>query len=144
MNYIFQTTFIAAITVIQAIMIDHFPKFTTKITDLSGYFIFITAVVLTASLLIYSPIKLDFSRLFTFTNFTGAEGSIWPRMEGIFLPFITGLLLSIYTITGFDGTMRFLYWLRAVRYFYTFLTPCQLRQAYWRRAKHGNIKVHLV
>ncbi len=104
MNYIFQTIFIASITVIQAIMIYRFPKFTTKITDLSGYFIFITAVVLTASLLVYSPIKLDFSRLITFTNFTGAEGSIWPRMEGMFLPFITGLLLSIYTITGFDGS----------------------------------------
>ncbi len=54
--------------------------------------------------MVYSPIKLDFSRLITFTNFTGAEGSIWPRMEGMFLPFITGLLLSIYTITGFDGS----------------------------------------
>ncbi len=40
MNYIFQTIFIASITVIQAIMIDRFPKFTTKITDLSGYFYF--------------------------------------------------------------------------------------------------------
>lgn len=60
--------------------------------------------MLTASLQVYSPIKLDFSRLFTFTNFTGAEGSIWPRMEGMFLLFITGLLLSIYTITSFDGS----------------------------------------
>ena len=279
MNYIFQTIFLASIAVIQSIMIDHFPKLTTKITDLSDYFIFITAVVLTASLLIFSPIKLDFSRLLTFTNFIGAEGSIWPRMEGKFLPFIMGLLMSIYTITGFDGSAHtaeemhdaaktvpkeiinavvystifgyvmvctfvlvmpnlaegvkqglgffdalmsslptglrailgitifilnflcglacliscsrmmfafaqdgglpasgflrkihptlktpvaavwvsgalavaatlygdaFLYWLRAVQCFYTFLTPCQLRQAYWRRAKHGNIKVHLV
>ena len=104
MNYTFQTLFITAITVIQAIMIYRFPKFTTKITDLSGYFIFITAIVLPLSLMIYSPVSLDFSRLITFTNFTGAEGSIWPKMEGMFLPFLTGLLLSIYTITGFDGS----------------------------------------
>lgn len=104
LDYTYQTLFLASITAIQAFMIYRFPRATTKITDLSGYFIFITALVLTVSLLVYSPVNLDFSRLVTFTNFTGAEGSVWPRSEGVLMPFLTGLLLSIYTVTGFDGS----------------------------------------
>lgn len=103
-GYWHQTLYIAAITAIQAILIYRFPKFTTKITDISGYLIFAIAVVLTLSLLAYNQTPLDFSRLFTFTNFTGAEGSVWPASEGVVFPFLIGLLLAIYTITGFDAS----------------------------------------
>ena len=103
-GYSHQIFFIALFTVIQAILIHRFPKFTTKITDISGYLIMIIAAVLTLSLLAYNQNPLDFSRLFTFTNFTGTEGSVWPASEGMVFPFLLGLLLAVYTITGFDAS----------------------------------------
>ena len=99
-----QIIYIALITAIQAVLIYRFPKFTTKITDLSGYLIMIIATVLTVSLLVYNQTPLDFSRLYTFTNFTGTEGSVWPASEGMVFPFLLGLLLAVYTITGFDAS----------------------------------------
>ena len=78
--------------------------FTTKITDLSGYLIMVIGGVLTMSLLAYNQAPLDYSRLFTFTNFTGSEGSVWPASEGMVFPFLLGLLLAVYTITGFDAS----------------------------------------
>lgn len=56
------------------------------------------------SLLAYNQNPLDYSRLYTFTNFTGAEGSVWPKSEGMVFPFLLGLLLVVYTITGFDAS----------------------------------------
>ena len=103
-GYAHQTFYIALFTAIQAVLIYRFPKFTTKITDISGYLIMIIAAVLTVSLLAYNQNPLDFSRLFTFTNFTGTEGSVWPASEGMVFPFLLGLLLAIYTITGFDAS----------------------------------------
>ena len=103
-GYTEQVIYIAAFTTLQAILIHQFPKFTTRITDISGYLIFIITVVLTASLLVYNQTPLDFSRLVTFTNFTGAEGSVWPSSQGMVFPFLLGLLLAVYTITGFDAS----------------------------------------
>ena len=103
-GYSHQIFYITLFTVLQAILIYAFPKFTTKITDLSGYLIMAIGGILTMSLLAYNQAPLDFSRLFTFTNFTGAEGSVWPKSEGMVMPFLLGLLLAIYTITGFDAS----------------------------------------
>jgi amino acid transporter len=103
-GYSHQVFFIGLFTAIQAILIYRFPKFTTKITDVSGYLIFIITVVLVLSLLAYHQGPLEFSRLFTFTNFTGTEGSVWPKSEGMVFPFLLGLLLAVYTITGFDAS----------------------------------------
>ncbi len=103
-GYSHQVFFIALFTAIQALLIYRFPKFTTKITDLSGYLIFIITIALVLSLLAYHQGPLEFSRLFTFTNFTGTEGSIWPASEGMVFPFLLGLLLAVYTITGFDAS----------------------------------------
>ncbi len=103
-GYSHQIFHIALITAIQAVLIYRFPKFTTKITDLSGYLIMIIAAVLTVSLLVYNQTPIDFSRLYTFTNFTGAEGSVWPKSEGMVFPFLLGLLLAVYTVTGFDAS----------------------------------------
>ena len=103
-GYTHQVFFIALFTAIQALLIYRFPKFTTKITDLSGYLIFIITVVLVLSLLAYHQGPLEFSRLFTFENFTGTEGSVWPKSEGMVFPFLLGLLLAVYTITGFDAS----------------------------------------
>jgi amino acid transporter len=103
-GYSHQIFYISLFTAIQAVLIYRFPKFTTKITDLSGYLIMIIAAVLTVSLLVYNQTPIDFSRLYTFTNFTGAEGSVWPASEGMVFPFLLGLLLAVYTVTGFDAS----------------------------------------
>ncbi|MCE9632752.1 MAG: amino acid permease [Methylophilales bacterium] len=104
LGYTQQLIGVATIIATQAVLIYRFPKFTTKITDYSGYLIFVVAVVLTISLLAFHQGPLEFDRLFTFTNYTGAEGSPWPKSEGMVFPFLLGLLLAVYTITGFDAS----------------------------------------
>jgi amino acid transporter len=47
---------------------------------------------------------VDVSRLVTFTNFTGTPGSMWPASTHDVMVFLSGLLLTIYTITGFDAS----------------------------------------
>jgi amino acid transporter len=86
-------------------MFNHFGiRMTTLLTDFSGYLIFATAIVLTIALLAFAP-SLDFSRLFTFTNFTGdAGGGVWPQTNSMVTAFLLGLLLVCYTITGFDAS----------------------------------------
>src|SRR5262245_50351536 len=79
---------IISVTVIVATqaLFNHFGiRLTTLLTDLSGYLIFATAIVLTIMLLAFAP-GLDFSRLFTFTNYTGtvvgsgdSAYTVWPQ-----------------------------------------------------------------
>jgi amino acid transporter len=77
---------------------------TTILTDFSGYLIFVVATVLTIALIAYAP-SIDFSRLFTFTNNSGdAGGGVWPQNSSLFMIFMLGLLLPIYTVTGFDAS----------------------------------------
>ncbi len=104
MGQSFQIGFIATITIIQAILNAYLPKLTTKLTDISGYLIFAVATALIVSLLAFTTTPIDFAKLFTFTNFTGTEGSVWPKQEGFLLPFLSGLLFVTYTITGFDAS----------------------------------------
>ncbi|MGL6070191.1 amino acid permease, partial [Craterilacuibacter sp.] len=104
LNWTHQTLFIAAITLSQAWLNHQGIKTTTRLTDLSGYLIFFVSLVLTVSLLIYAPGPLDFTRLFTFTNFTGTEGSLWPQNSSPALVFLSGLLLTVYTLTGYDAS----------------------------------------
>jgi len=104
LGYTQQLIGVAVIILTQTVLIYRFPKFTTKITDYSGYLIFVVAVVLTISLLAYHQGTLEFGRLFTFTNYTGVDGSPWPKSEGMVFPFLLGLLLAVYTITGFDAS----------------------------------------
>ena len=99
-----QAAFVIAITVIQAIVNHVGIRATAKLTDLSGYLIFAVAVGLTVALLAYAP-SWDFSRLWTFKNYSGpAGGDVWPATDSILLLFGLGLLLPIYTITGFDAS----------------------------------------
>jgi amino acid transporter len=76
-----QTLFLAVITGLQALLNHRFAWLTSRITDLSGYLIFVVTIVLVGSLIAYAPGKLDFSRLYTFSNFTGTEGSAWPQQS---------------------------------------------------------------
>jgi len=102
---------IVALIVITQALFNHFGiRVTTMLTDFSGYLIFATAIVLTIALLAFAP-SLDFSRLFTFTNYTGTTvGSgdtaytLWPTTDSMLKAFLLGLLLVCYTITGFDAS----------------------------------------
>jgi amino acid transporter len=99
-----QTIFITVITVAQAILNHYFLRITTVLTDFSGYLILGTAVVLTLAMLAFAP-SYDFSRLFTFRNFTGdAGGAVWPAATVSIYVFAIGLLHVVYTITGFDAS----------------------------------------
>jgi amino acid transporter len=98
-----QTIFLTVITASQAFLNHRGIRIASKITDISGYLIFVVTVILVASLVIYSPVKVDFSRLVTFTNFTGVDGGQWPA-QTMAMAFLSGLLLTAYTITGFDAS----------------------------------------
>lgn len=99
-----QTVFIAICIVSQALLNQYAPRLTTRLTDLSGWLIFAVVVVLIAALLMSAPAHLDFGRLVKFTNFTGTEGSPWPQSSSAVGVFLSGLLLTVYTITGFDAS----------------------------------------
>ncbi|RQS66502.1 amino acid permease [Burkholderia sp. Bp8963] len=103
LNWWHQTAFVAIITLSQALLNERGIKVASKVTDLSGYLIFVVTIVLVGALLWYSPVKIDLHRLVTFTNFTGADGSAWPK-QSMGLAFLSGLLLVTYTITGFDAS----------------------------------------
>lgn len=99
-----QATFVIGITVVQAIINHVGIRATARLTDLSGYLIFAVALGLTLALLAYAP-SWDFSRLWTFKNYSGpAGGDVWPATDSLLLLFGLGLLLPIYTITGFDAS----------------------------------------
>lgn len=95
---------VAIITVIQALFNHLGIKVTTKLTDLSGYLILGTAGALIVLCLALAP-HLDLSRLWTFTNYSGdAGGGVFPQSSSIGYLFLLGLLLPVYTITGYDAS----------------------------------------
>lgn len=109
-----QTIFIAAVTAIQAFINHRGITLTTLLTDFSGYMIFVVTIVLIIAVLAFSPVGLDFGRLFTFTDFTGpAGGDVWAPAGDRWLvaifpaagaALVLGLLQGVYTITGFDAS----------------------------------------
>jgi len=79
-------------------------RLTTRLTDFSGYWILVVAVLLAGSLLAYAP-SLDLSRLVRFANYSGARGGdVWPLTGSLTLLFALSFLLPAYTITGFDAS----------------------------------------
>lgn len=104
-----QFQFVALITASHA-LINHLGiKITTKLTDISGYLILAGAVLLAGTLFYYAGNDAgetrDFSRLWTFTNYTGdASGGVWPKATSLFMAFGLSLLLPIYTLTGYDAS----------------------------------------
>ena len=100
-----RVVFVAVITLLQA-AVNHFGiKLTAKLTDMSGFLILGAAAALTLVCL-FSATSLDFGRLFTFGNYTGTEGAsaVWPVAVSGFMALLLGLLLPIYTITGYDAS----------------------------------------
>ena len=104
-----QFQFVAVMTATHA-LINHLGiKLTTKLTDLSGYLILAGAVALTLVLFYYAGNDAgetrDFSRLTSFHNYSGAAGGdVWPESKSLLLIFGLGLLLPIYTLTGYDAS----------------------------------------
>jgi amino acid transporter len=103
-DYTTQIVFMVVVTGTQA-LINHLGiKLTSLLTDFSGYLIFFGAVALALTLFMFAP-SWDFSRLITFGNYSGdAGGGVWPQTDSKFFLFLLGLLLPIYTITGYDAS----------------------------------------
>jgi amino acid transporter len=99
-----QTVGVVLLTVSQGLL-NHFGiRLTTRLTDFSGYLIFVVACALTLAMLLaakgHSP-----ARLFTFTNYSGDPGGeVWPPRGSMFVMVLLGLMWPIYTITGFDAS----------------------------------------
>ncbi len=95
--------FLAVITGAQALVNHMGIGLTAKLTDFSGYLIFATAIAL-AIVCLAAADTYEFSRLFTFANYSGeAGGNVWPANSSMWV-FLLGLLLPIYTITGYDAS----------------------------------------
>jgi len=101
-----QSIFLIIVLGSQALLNHYYINITTKLTDLSGYVILGLTVVLIITLFAFSPVPLDFSRLWSFQNVTGdAGGGVVPfRTESVALAFLLGLSYVCYTITGFDAS----------------------------------------
>ncbi len=104
-----QFWFVAIMTATHA-LINHLGiKLTTKLTDFSGYLIFFGAILLAGSLFYFAGNDAgevrDFSRLWTFKNYSGEAGAdVWPHSDSLLMIFALGLLLPIYTLTGYDAS----------------------------------------
>ncbi|KQS97845.1 MULTISPECIES: amino acid permease [unclassified Rhizobium] len=95
--------FLVVITGLQALVNHMGIGLTAKLTDFSGYLIFATAILLSVVCLAAAD-TYEFGRLFTFSNYSGeAGGNVWPATSGTWV-FLLGLLLPIYTITGYDAS----------------------------------------
>jgi amino acid transporter len=79
-------------------------RFTSWLTNFSGYWILLVALILTMTLLAAAPVW-DWRRLVAFTNYSGlpAKDPVWPPAPTPWL-FALGFLLPAYTITGFDAS----------------------------------------
>lgn len=103
-GFALQASFVIGITVLQAVINHLGIKLTAFLTDISGYLIFVTALALTLALLAFVP-HWDLARLVAFKNYSGpVGGDVWPATQNMWMLFGLGLLLPIYTITGFDAS----------------------------------------
>jgi amino acid transporter len=100
-----RTTLIVGLTLLQAGLNHYGTRWTTRLTDLSGWLILIVAAVLTVALFVAMPAP-DWSRLWTLVNLSGrpAAAPVLPRHESLPWVFCLGFLLPAYTITGFDAS----------------------------------------
>ena len=95
--------FLVVVTGGQALINHYGISLTAKLTDFSGFLIFGTAVLLAVVCLACAR-NYDLSRLWNFANYSGAAGAnVWPRVSGGWV-FALGLLLPIYTVTGYDAS----------------------------------------
>jgi len=100
-----KTCVVVTMVLTQGLLNHYGIRLTTLLTDFSGWLILILAAILTVALLVFTP-HWDFSRLFTFSNFSGLPEAapVFPRQNNLGWLFALGLLLPAYTITGFDAS----------------------------------------
>lgn len=96
---------VSVMTLSQALLNHYGNRWTTRLTDFSGWLILGIASVMTVALLVATP-HWEWSRLWTFTNFSGLpEGSpVFPKQDSLPWLFCLGFLLPAYTLTGFDAS----------------------------------------
>jgi amino acid transporter len=97
--------FLALVTGGQALINHYGISLTARLTDFSGYLIFGGSLLLAVVCFAYAP-SHDFSRLWTFANYSGSPAGaapVWPHVSGTWV-FLLGLLLPVYTITGYDAS----------------------------------------
>ncbi|MDE2445170.1 MAG: amino acid permease [Alphaproteobacteria bacterium] len=94
---------VGGITAAQCLL-NHFGiKITSMMTDISGYMIFIFAVILTV--LFFMHVKsFDLAKAFAFANTTGDAGGGVAPAYGTFVMILMGMLYPLFTITGFDAS----------------------------------------
>ena len=98
-----QMIFLVVITGAQALINHMGIKLTARLTDFSGWLIFAGSILI-AVVCLAAADSWDFARLFTFRNYSGeAGGGVWPAVSNGWV-FALGLLLPIYTITGYDAS----------------------------------------
>ncbi len=95
---------VAVITLSQAAVNHIGIRLTARLIDFSGYLIMVVAALLTLALLLYAR-ELDFSRLITFSNYSGGswDGAA-PASSNMFYLIALSMMLPAYTITGFDAS----------------------------------------
>ncbi|QVL31082.1 amino acid permease [Telmatocola sphagniphila] len=103
-----QAIAVTLVTLSQAFINHRGIEWTRRLTDFSGWWILGISILLVIVLLA-SISGWDFSRLITFTNFSGLpkkEGvdPTWEPVESMIWLFALGFLLPAYTITGFDAS----------------------------------------
>jgi len=100
-----QIVVVVAITASQALFNHLGIRVTTRLTDFSGYLILVVAAALTVAMLWWAS-SHDFSRLITWTNYSGVPKAapVWPFTENLPWLFALGFMLPMYTITGFDAS----------------------------------------
>ena len=99
-----QLAFVSLVTGAQGLVNHLGIRLTSRLTDLSGYLILAGSAVLTLVLLVCAP-SHHWERLWTFANYSGAAGGeVWPRTGSIALLMTLGLLLPVFTLTGYDAS----------------------------------------
>jgi amino acid transporter len=96
---------VSVMTLSQALLNHYGNRWTTRLTDFSGWLILGIASVMTVALLVATP-HWEWSRLWTFTNFSGLPESspVFPKQDSVPWLFCLGFLLPAYTLTGFDAS----------------------------------------
>lgn len=102
---IIRTTVVVLMTLSQGLLNHYGIRLTTRLTDLSGWLILAVAMVLTVALFSVTT-HWDWSRLWTFTNYSGLPEAapVFPKQSSLPWLFALGFLLPAYTITGFDAS----------------------------------------
>jgi amino acid transporter len=97
--------FVAVMGGLQALVNTYGIALTARLTDFSGYLIFGGSLLLAIVCLAHAH-PMDLTRLWRFANYSGSRGGdVWPSVSTGWV-FLLGLLLPIYTITGYDASVH--------------------------------------